>query len=78
MKIEYPKNPKTFSAIDGTLWKYGNCIVESSGRTIAWSLWVALADDKPWWCPCWLMEKIKKHILAVHCRDLKITITEGE
>lgn len=79
MKFEYPKDPKTFNrGVSGTLWKYGNVTVDyQNGYRISWTLWIALCDDHPWWCPRWLMERIKKHILKIHVKDLKVLATKS-
>ena len=79
MKYEYSKDPKTFDTVSGTLWKCGNIMIDyRNGYRIGWTLWIALCDDHPWWCPQWLMERIKKHILKIHTRDLEVITTKLE
>lgn len=57
--------------ITGELWKYGNVVCRSNGLKVGFSVYFALCDDRPWWCPRWLMEKIKKRIVKIRVRDMR-------
>lgn len=64
--------------ITGELWKYGNVIACSNGTQISYSVYFALCDDKPWWCPRWLMEKIKKRIVKISIQDMKVSVSDSQ
>ena len=49
----------------------GDMVVISTGKrcTVAFGVELAFKDTRPWWCPKWLMKKVKKHIVKLKVKN---------